>query len=62
MTAAEQERKYGICAMAHRDGSVIIKIGSESVQLEPGQARKFTFELAGAYYKAERILEAERIS
>lgn len=57
MTFRDQEHRFGICALPHVDGDVVIKIGAEAVRLSPADARKFAYELAGAYFRAERIKE-----
>ena len=60
MTAAEQQKRWGICVESAGDGDVLIQIGAATVFLAPEDARRFCFELAGAYYQAERELEVAR--
>ena len=51
MTAAEQQQKFG-ATVESRDGRVILKTGAEAVILTPPEAKRFAFELVGAYMNA----------
>lgn len=56
MTPAEQLHRWDAMAVAHQNGSVVIRVGREDVELPPKEARRFAYELAGAILRAEGVV------
>lgn len=54
MTTAEQYEKWG-ATVADDGGRVRVQVLDRVVWMTPSEARKLTYELAGAYYRAEAV-------
>lgn len=58
MTPAQQHHEFGASVEASGE-DVILQVGAELVALTPDQARRFAYQLSGAYYRSELIAGVE---